>query len=1576
MASDCDQWREELRWLRALALRLVADPEQADDLVQETALLSQSRWPRLDREERGWRAGVLRRLITNRWRSQSRRRRRESATATERRVPTPEELAEQLEVHRKLTAVIDSLPEPYRTTVLLRYFHDIPATEIARELGESEGTVRSRLRRALELLRRGMDRDSGGDRRKWVVPLIAWVGMSAGGAGCAEGADGADGATAAGAPTPGWIEGGLIVGTKKAIGIAAVLLLLVAGGLWVGTESFDRPVEESTPGDSGNLAVQLPSAQEEGVADLSPTPGRSTVRMVHGTVLERHSGAPIEGAMVHLESPGLERGTVATESDRDGNFALSVPRSVVDRQSRVIVSSDHHVSLEWQIAREPSLWPDPLPTFLLVRGIELHGRVVDSSSEPVGGAELSAWIGTSLVSAGGGAWKQSASDLIALGESAEDGTFRAVLPPGTHWVAAQKGGAGGTVELSLPGSSESVVLAISAEQRIDGLIINEEGQPVGGARIQTFPAGSQSVRAVPTYPWSPIELHSDLDGRFRFASFGLAMSYSVTHPEFLSRFTGGADTLRPGIENTITLTRARVLRGHLVGAAGSIPPEVQMYLSTGKRVRGTVTEESFEIREVSREASEGTLHVAGFRDIPLRWTPGLEPVDLGDLILAPGLVLSVSVSDSAGSPVPSAGVRVLDAASVAEERVGRTDALGSAVIPGLEEGSIDLEVWADGFVLSEERLEFRAERSSHAVSLVRAGELRGALTDTVGNPIRGASVHANPQYGVLRPAAPFPDLSKYANHSDRTDEEGRFRIPQVPVGIPFSMWIRPDRSVPTALEIEPLLEGESRDLGSLSIGGSMRIIAIVVDPSGRPVEGATALLERSSNLSDRLALRVDHTGIAQFTDLSTGSYSVHASAPGLGSVVESLELSTGDREIRFVLGTGATWDLRVRDGDGDPVSGVIVTASSRLGGGSSTGMTDEEGRARLGGVSTGSLAYSLDSDDHAPLRGESPSFDRLPQEFVLEAAATVVFRLVPPVGGPPIRRGSVHVNQAGDGWAFHFDRTMPVISVSGRAPGSAKIEVIAEGFPRMTETIELFAGEVTEVVYRPEGPAEPFAVQITDALGNPVTEARVRVSAHADVNHRITRAVLEELPHRGDGIHSSEIATPGKRFDLLVEASGFAPTERAAVAPSDPPFAIELLSESGLDLTVIDSAGAPVVGREVQIMFLDIRTLIAYAGTRLGLTTDDEGRIFVRGLAAARYTYSIVDGVTGRFELAPEEILELEVRLPGSVEVFGVVLENGTPVSGGSLRVSAGGARTTLEIDVRGRFRGDVPEAVSAEFTFTGPDGQWVLFPDVPVVRGEELRLDSPAIAAEIRLVDEKGAPYGPLERLRISTTLSDGIRVSTDLSFGADGIAALGHYPPGRCALGGRFPEGVVLIDTGFDLSGGEVFTARVSSARLLRIRFPEGIRSTFAERVDAEGRVDRLPWSNEQSGDGVTAYWLPIGDEGRTVVFHCQGRAPMVVTLGDRIPEAPFEIPDLPGGRIKIAANASEGDGPFAVRIAPIEGPALPEALARRQWFGESITHPLPVGHFLVTVSGPSGELGAAEVVVLAGETTEVSW
>lgn len=61
------------------------------------------------------------------------------------------------EEYETLLEVIDKLPDKYRTVILLRYFNDHSEKDAAQILGIPEGTVKSRLNKAKQLIRKEMD---------------------------------------------------------------------------------------------------------------------------------------------------------------------------------------------------------------------------------------------------------------------------------------------------------------------------------------------------------------------------------------------------------------------------------------------------------------------------------------------------------------------------------------------------------------------------------------------------------------------------------------------------------------------------------------------------------------------------------------------------------------------------------------------------------------------------------------------------------------------------------------------------------------------------------------------------------------------------------------------------------------------------------------------------------------------------------------------------------------------------------------------------------------------------------------------------------------------------------------------------------------------------------------------------------------------------------------------------------------------------------------------------------------------------------------------------------------------------
>lgn len=143
-----------------LALSIVGDPAEASEITQETflaALRSLSAY-----EERKSFKAWLYTIALNHSRSHLRKRKiveRLRTTLTSIfRVETqtqlsPEEAAMRSEKEMQIWKALSELDERHRTTVVLRYFHELSIAEISEILSVNEGTIHSRLHTAREKLR-------------------------------------------------------------------------------------------------------------------------------------------------------------------------------------------------------------------------------------------------------------------------------------------------------------------------------------------------------------------------------------------------------------------------------------------------------------------------------------------------------------------------------------------------------------------------------------------------------------------------------------------------------------------------------------------------------------------------------------------------------------------------------------------------------------------------------------------------------------------------------------------------------------------------------------------------------------------------------------------------------------------------------------------------------------------------------------------------------------------------------------------------------------------------------------------------------------------------------------------------------------------------------------------------------------------------------------------------------------------------------------------------------------------------------------------------------------------------------
>src|SRR5262245_59055539 len=157
----------ETVWLRRLATSLVKD--QADDVVHDTLIIAQQHAP-ADRPLRPWLARVLVNRVRMIARGSSRRRKREEALGELATAPVgPDEIVDRIKLQRLLAGCVLDLAQPLRDVLLLHYYEGLTSYEIGNRLGIADGTVRWRLKQAIDELRQRLD--DRAPNRAWLAPM-------------------------------------------------------------------------------------------------------------------------------------------------------------------------------------------------------------------------------------------------------------------------------------------------------------------------------------------------------------------------------------------------------------------------------------------------------------------------------------------------------------------------------------------------------------------------------------------------------------------------------------------------------------------------------------------------------------------------------------------------------------------------------------------------------------------------------------------------------------------------------------------------------------------------------------------------------------------------------------------------------------------------------------------------------------------------------------------------------------------------------------------------------------------------------------------------------------------------------------------------------------------------------------------------------------------------------------------------------------------------------------------------------------------------------------------------------------
>lgn len=244
---------EQATWLRHLVRSLVEDTARIDDVCQATMLQAWQYRPKHDRSLRPWLARVARNL-SNRMRGrESQRAEREAHAARTQLAPPAAEAVERVAWQQRVVSMVMGLKEPYRSTILLRFWQQSSPQEVADQMDVPAETVRTRTRRGLAMLREQLDRRCK-DRREWVTALIPL----------------------------GALPGGILPLTTallmKKITVVAAALLTTLSLFYIQWEPADLPSQ-------GTLL-----ASEQGAKVADATPNNSTIAIAN---LHRQDASPL-----------------------------------------------------------------------------------------------------------------------------------------------------------------------------------------------------------------------------------------------------------------------------------------------------------------------------------------------------------------------------------------------------------------------------------------------------------------------------------------------------------------------------------------------------------------------------------------------------------------------------------------------------------------------------------------------------------------------------------------------------------------------------------------------------------------------------------------------------------------------------------------------------------------------------------------------------------------------------------------------------------------------------------------------------------------------------------------------------------------------------------------------------------------------------------------------------------------------------------------------------------------------------------------------------------------------------------
>ncbi|MBA3452727.1 MAG: carboxypeptidase regulatory-like domain-containing protein [Deltaproteobacteria bacterium] len=436
--------------------------------------------------------------------------------------------------------------------------------------------------------------------------------------------------------------------------------------------------------------------------------------------------------------------------------------------------------------------------------------------------------------------------------------------------------------------------------RLEGQVIDEQLQPIGGAQVTLFIE-------------PPRKVTTEADGAFAFENLAPGPYRLVAHKDAQS-----SAIARARLSGTSELVTLRVRPGativvHVVAADGGAPI---VGATVSDRARAIITGADG-IARLGGMSEYDSVEVTapGYSPAAFTLSKPEEPDGTFDrtVELARGAALSGTVVGPDGALIVGANVHVEGAASQ-WSGWAQTDANGAWSLPALAADkysvTADSEIYAAADPIIVE-LDGKRPRTGLVVHVAVGAQLVGTVVDPNGRPVAGARVRLASEDG--------------SSFDDVTEADGRFALLGTPTG---TFWVWATTAAQATSRVEVLLVRDQRVevhlvLAESSLAGS------VVDTKGEPIADAVVMARTKLMVVGRVPSEVtDSRGAFDFGGVPAGEYQLTAQRPEQNDSrrLDGTKVTVPDRTVKLVVPDVSSITGRVLlDGQPMPYYGLIVT---------------------------------------------------------------------------------------------------------------------------------------------------------------------------------------------------------------------------------------------------------------------------------------------------------------------------------------------------------------------------------------------------------------------------------------------------------------------------------------------------------------------------------------------------------------------------------------------------------------------------------------------------------------------------